>query len=338
MRKSRLRSVASLLVVLLFALHNVVLFGQKSETPKPAFTLSIEEDHEAARTAPGVHRVLVKYTNVSTGDELDHFYKEALEMYNIIVLRDGISVAETTAMRALRNYRKADNDYYPPNQRVLRPGESWTDALDVSDFYDMSAPGTYQVTVTRESLPLNLAYSTLVRSNTIVIVVRPGAGAADMPAVEKPRPRFVLTLSIANPDEFPVAIRVERQNITDTVIRESKCWPFGGTYNVFVSQNGAPLEETVQARGLRKSIAGVDCPGNETLITIDPGEADVDEMPLAAFYNIEEPGAYTVYVTRETYPWNPAKSVSVESNTIYFVVPEPPPVEATPPDAGTGVQ
>jgi hypothetical protein len=305
---------------------------------KPRFALSIEEDKDAARSVPGLHRVIVKYTDVWIGAELDYFYKEALERYNMIVERDGVPVAETNAMRALRNFRKADIDYYPPNQRVLQPGESWTDALDVSDFYDMSSPGTYQVTVTRESLPLNLAYSVLVRSNTIAIVVPPGAGAADTRAVERPRARFSLTLSNGNPDEFPVVIRVERRNVSETVIREAKCWPFAGAYNVFVSRNGAPLELTADGREVQKKIAGVDCPGNETLITIDPGESEEDEMPLSFYYDIEGPGAYTVYVTRETYPWNPAKSVLVESNTIYFLVPEPAPAVDAPPAAGAGLE
>lgn len=248
----------------------------------PKFALSIEEDKAAERITPGLHRVIVKYTNIWIGAELDYFYKEALGMYKMIVLRDGVPVAETDAMRALRRYRKADdNDINPANQRVAAPGGSWTDALDVSDFYDMSTPGTYQVTVTRESDPWNLAYSVPVRSNTISIVVPQESGAANVPAVEKPKPRFALTLSIANPGEFPVAVRVERQNISESVIREAKCWQFAGMYNVFVSRDGAPLEETPQARTLQKRRDALDCPLNETVITINPGGLTRRRCPLA---------------------------------------------------------
>jgi hypothetical protein len=304
---------------------------------KPGFALSIQEDKEAARTAPGLHRVVVKHTNVSTGAEFDFFYKEALGMYSMTVLRDGVPVAETDAMRALKKYRKADNDYHPPNQRVAQPGESWTDALDVSDFYDMTKPGTYQITVTREPLPVDLTYSVPVRSNTITIVVPPVAAAASPPALEKPKPRFALTLSIANPGEFPVGVRVHRQNISEGIIREAKCWQFAGMYNVVVSRNGAPLEETSELRALQKRRDALDCPGNETVITINPGEAEMEDLPLDFFYDTEEPGAYTVYVTRETFPWNPAKSVPVESNTVYFVVPDAAPVvDAPPPASGAG--
>ena len=35
------------------------------------------------------------------------------------------------------------------------------------------------------------------------------------------------------------------------------------------------------------------------------------------------PGTYEITVTRETFPWNPEKSVTVKSNTITIVVPEP---------------
>lgn len=92
-------------------------------------------------------------------------------MYNMIVPHDGRPVPETAAMRDLRDYRKADSDHYFPHPRLLNPGETWTTSLDLSDYSDMSTAGVYQLTVTRESMPLNLAYSTLVRSNTISIVV-----------------------------------------------------------------------------------------------------------------------------------------------------------------------
>jgi len=35
------------------------------------------------------------------------------------------------------------------------------------------------------------------------------------------------------------------------------------------------------------------------------------------------PGTYEITVTRETDPWNLAKSVTVKSNTLTIVVPEP---------------
>jgi hypothetical protein len=36
-----------------------------------------------------------------------------------------------------------------------------------------------------------------------------------------------------------------------------------------------------------------------------------------------KPGTYTISVSKETFPWNPEKSVTVKSNTITIVVPKP---------------
>ena len=118
-------------------------------------------------------------------------------------------------------------------------------------------------------------------------------------------------------------IEVQRDNTSDSVIREARCWPFMGMYNVFVSRNGEPLQATDQMRALQQTRSYVDCPGNETLNEILPGEFDADDLPLSNFFDISKPGSYEVYVTRKTYPWNPAKSVTVESNSISFTVSPP---------------
>jgi hypothetical protein len=53
-------------------------------------------------------------------------------------------------MRDLRAFRRVDGQPTIRNPRFLETGQSWTTPLDVSDYYDMTKPGTYQVTVTRE--------------------------------------------------------------------------------------------------------------------------------------------------------------------------------------------
>jgi hypothetical protein len=333
-----MKRLGSCFLAPLFALQTIIVFAQEPEIPQPRFTLSIEEDKDAAQLNPGLHRLLVKHTNVWIGNEIDMFHEEAKGMYNMIVLHNGVRAAERPALWELRRYRKADTDHVLQNPRMLRPGETWKDTLDVSDYYDMSGPGTYEITVTRESLPLDFSNSTLVRSNTISIVVPQGAVTPNAPATQKPKPKFALTISTSYPDEGPPGvIRVERENISGSVIREAKCWTLMGMYSFFVSRNGAPLVASgEEIRRLQTIRADEDCPGNETLIEIGPGEVDTEEsIPLRNFFDIETPGYYEVYVTRETDPWNPAKSALVESNSIYFLVAEPPPADAAPsPDAG----
>ena len=101
-------------------------------------------------------------------------------------------------------------------------------------------------------------------------------------------------------------------------------------YNFIVLRNGEPLNESEEMRNLQRSRAGVDCPGNESLLEIEPGEAYSDRVAIRNYYDIDEPGSYVVYATRQTYPYNPARSVLVESNSISFIVPEPAPADENP--------
>jgi hypothetical protein len=329
-------------VVILIAAHGGALCAQDSEKPRPGFTLSIEEDKEAAQSTLGLHRLLVKHTNISIMADWRQFHDEAQGMYNMIVLRDGVPAQETTAMRRLRAYRKVDDNPHIKPTTFFKTGESWTDTLDVSDYYDMSKPGNYEITVTRESLPLNPKYSVTVRSNTITVVVPQVSAASAAHPSEKPKPRFDLIVSKVNPDEWPpVIIRVEMQNKSDSVIREAKCWSFMGMYNFSVIRSGEILEANDQMRSLQKSRGAVDCPGNETLIEIPPGGMDAEELPISNFFDLQEPGAYGIYVSRETYPWNPVKSVLVESSPVTFVVsppPAPPQTDDKSPADGGGPQ
>jgi hypothetical protein len=329
-----MRRHASHLLVLLFAMQASVPLAQEINRPEPAFTLSIEEDKDATRINPDLHRVLVKFTRVAIGVEVEEFHEEAKGMYEIIVLRDGFRVRETDAMRDLRAFRRVDGQPTIRNPRFLETGQSWTTPLDVSDYYDMTKPGTYQVTVTRESLPFpgTLARSTTVKSNTVTILVPRRIGAQSSQAAEKPKPRFALDLAAANPDDVPPQwLQVKLENTSNGVIRERTCSSFMGMYDLFVSRNGDLLETNDEMRRLQQSRAAVDCSGNEAVIEIKPGEFYADGIPLSNFYDVEKPGSYVVYVTRETYPYNPAKSVLVESNSISFVVPEPPAGAAMPP-------
>jgi hypothetical protein len=206
---------------------------------------------------------------------------------------------------------------------VLKPTESLTTTLDVSDYYDMTRPGTYQVTVTRQSQPLNPSYSTLVQSNTISIAVPANTTASRASTTPKPAPRFDLNISPEDPDEIPpTMVRVEMENTSNAPIRIAKCWPFMGMFNFVVSRNGQQLEVGDEMKRLQKARAAVTCPGNDTLIEIAPRESYAEDIPIGNFYDISQPGVYEVRVTRETAPWNPSKSTLVESNSLTLNIPE----------------
>jgi hypothetical protein len=294
---------------------------------KPTFTLSIEQDNTEAQIAPSAHSVIVTFTNISTSFIVNQFHPEAKNMYNMVVLRNGVPAPESDAMKALEQYRKVDRNPTIRHPFVLKPGQTLTTSLDVGDYYDMTQPGTYQITITRQSLPLNPAYSTLVSSNTITVAVPRQTAAAQTPqALPKPLPRF--DLNISPEDTYapppPTMIRVEMENTSKSPIWEAHCWQFMGMYNLVVTRDGQPVTETSEMRQLQKSRAAVFCPRNDTLIEIEPGDTYAEDIPIGNFYDVSQPGVYEVYVTRQTYPWNPAKSVLVQSNPISFQVPRPP--------------
>ncbi|HTW45929.1 MAG TPA: hypothetical protein VMD58_10315 [Acidobacteriaceae bacterium] len=292
--------------------------------PEPAFTLNIEADPATARTYPALHRVLVTLTNVSSSILVNQFHTESLNMYNMVVLRNGIPAPETDAMKALAQYRKVDRFPAIRHPFVLYPGQTYTTSLDVSDYYDMSQPGTYQITITRQSLPLNPAYSTLVRSNSITTTVPPQTAASQSAeTMPKPQPRFDLNISPEDPyaPVPPVMVRVEMENTSNSVIRIAKCWTFMGMYDLQVTRDGQPVPPTEEMLQLQKARAAVTCPRNDTLIEIKPGDSYAEDIPIGNFYDVSKPGVYQVYVTRQTYPWDPQKSILVQSNPISFQVP-----------------
>lgn len=321
-----MKTSASYFLLTIIALQAADIYAQQTQKPSPTFTLSIAEDRNASATQPGLDRVLVKLTHIGPGVELEKFHPEALGMYNMIVLRDGRPAKETSALKALRNYRKADPYPTIDNPKALKPGESWITPIDISGYFDMTTPGSYQVTITRESIPMNPAYSTLVSSNTITIVAPSSSGDEPPNLSERPRPRFTLAIEPSDPDNWPgppVVIDVDRENTSGQTIREAKCWTFMGMYNLVVTRDGEPIVENHQMKQLKRNRSAVDCNGNETLIEIAPGESDSEEIPVSNFFDVSIPGSYVVSVTRETDPWNPAKSILVESNTISFIVQPP---------------
>jgi len=97
-----------------------VLFAQAiTKRREPTFSLSIEEDKDASRTNHDLHRVLVKFTNISTGFEVEQYHEESKGMYEMIVLRNGVSAPETDALRDLREYRNVDSNPTIQNPRLL---------------------------------------------------------------------------------------------------------------------------------------------------------------------------------------------------------------------------
>lgn len=184
------------LVVMLLAMQPVVFSAQTIERPKPWFTLHIEEAdphhlHVGYPAPPNFHELRVTFTNIS--DQAHSDYADGIDaeqMLNMIVLRDGAAADETKNMQNVRDAREARRVGHtksggPLNFSIhgpikpLKPGESVTVPLYISAYFDMSKPGTYSITVTRETFPWEPARSVTVWSNTLTIVVSSDKPSSD---------------------------------------------------------------------------------------------------------------------------------------------------------------
>jgi hypothetical protein len=179
------------LVVLVLLSSALALHAQAPEKSAPKFALSIGEEQLSHGYSATDHELLVKYTNVSDVVQKDGCAVTPGE-YKMVVLRDG-SPAEkrktrsentdesqdrgkTNTYRIKVHHTEADSCHGV--DRGLNPGESVRFTLWVSSEYDMTVPGTYEITVTRETDRWNPEKSVTVKSNTLTIVVpEPGADA-----------------------------------------------------------------------------------------------------------------------------------------------------------------
>jgi hypothetical protein len=156
-------------------MQTIILLAQSVERPKPWFTLSItEKDLTTDGSAfPEDHILLVTYTNISdTAEDNSMLDPHTL---NMIVLYDGSPADETKLMRQERKYREAVASGKALGigrvPGTLKPGESVAVPLCISDYFKMSKPGTYTITVNKETYPWDPAKSVMVWSNTLTIVL-----------------------------------------------------------------------------------------------------------------------------------------------------------------------
>jgi len=168
-----------------------------AQTPNgtvPWFSLTIEEKANEAWMGPGSHWLQVKYTNVSAQPQWDSCAWTP-GAYDIAVRRDGAPLER-------RKKAKTESEAQEPNQgnqgsykirvpdlgpecsyldRPIAPGQSIDFSLWPSAAYDMSVPGTYEVTVTRETDPRHPDKSVTVKSNSLTIVVPPPDDSSSPP-------------------------------------------------------------------------------------------------------------------------------------------------------------
>jgi len=155
-------------VVLIFCASRAV----HAQTP---LAIKISPTHDGITVGSGVEKagspilVIVELTNDS-GKDVSVSSHDYAECYTFEVLdAEGYPAPETEWMREWKNpgRRRSGHGVIAP----VKTGVSWKEQLRISDFYDLSRPGTYTIQVERK-LPEELGTGT-VTSNTITITVLP---------------------------------------------------------------------------------------------------------------------------------------------------------------------
>ena len=155
---------------------------------------------------------------------------------------------------------------------------------------------------------------------------------------DKPAPGFTLTIrghALKNGGYGLKGLELITTNISKEAISKGVCRPleFDKGFSVEVLYKGVRLEMDETSPAVRQLRAFQKepwvCQGSVMGHLVLPGKADKPEGsfsdPLIEyhFYDMSKPGNYEIAVTEETLPNNPEKSVTVRSNTVTVVVPEP---------------
>lgn len=306
-----------LLVVLLLA-QMIVGVCAAQEKPAPRFTLEIISDYYVGY--PPISRSLnVKVTNISN---------EILKLecgkvggdYDLSVVYDGLRLQEKDAVQAHRKRGELDHcisSMVPPR---IKPGALIVSIVDVSKFYDLSKPGEYEITLSKETDPGDPDKSVTVRSNTFSIVV----SEAESKAVEADRaekraaPPFVLdaeesTVHVGD----PIIVGVTRKNTTDTTlflwnVRNLISW-----VDFDVRMGSELVPETQNLKDSKSPIAVALALEDGYRTSLEPGETAGSNTHLSDLYDMSKPGVYQVTATLVC---SRCGSNNVKSNTITITV------------------
>lgn len=173
------------LLMLLFATQAATICAQTREKPAPQFTLTIEPYYH--EFGPIFNRVAVKMTNISDGVITEPGCAASRGLYILSILYNGNPLDEKDA--AARHLREAKQVQFCTQElgiNKIKPGESVDHWIGISSIFDVSRPGTYEITVSRETDPKPDASrpgtylerasadpdrSVTVKSNTLTVVV-----------------------------------------------------------------------------------------------------------------------------------------------------------------------
>jgi len=239
-------------------------------------------------------------------------------VYSISVTHNGYPQKERDeALRKRREAQKACRQTALP--AVIDPGQSWTRYIrSFARDYPLDEPGTYKVTVSRESDPEHPGESVTVKSNTITIEVSEEEAKANTPEPELDEP---ITLRAAYPSVHvgdPIVVyltqndltsdTVGRKMVSDRITSDVLDW---ANFDVRLESNQIPETKRLQQHiDSLKSLTPVHQPGM-------PFKFD-GKILLSDCYDMNQPGEYQIAATMKCTQCG--SEPVIQSNTITITV------------------
>lgn len=155
---------------IVFISQIVTAHAQSTGETEPQFTLTISEYH--GEFGPALDRIRVRETNISKSIIYDPGCVEVRGWITVSILYNGSLLEEKDATRR-RHWEKVYSESCTSGGGLngIKPGKFADYLVSLAFKYDLSRPGTYDITATMESDPEHPEKSVKVKSNTLTVVV-----------------------------------------------------------------------------------------------------------------------------------------------------------------------
>jgi hypothetical protein len=147
-----------------------------AQTQKPPISLTIAARETSAKSGQ-LRPLIVKEKNL-TNQAWD--LPESLDVsagFRVEIVRNGNPVPKTKEMLAREAARKVPFGGGSMFSWSIRPDQEVETDFPIAEFYDMTAPGVYRITLTYDTNSYDLTKNIPIRSNTITVTVLPADGS-----------------------------------------------------------------------------------------------------------------------------------------------------------------
>jgi len=306
------------LLVPLFVVQTAALCAQTREDSEPRFTLAISEARGFFESAPGVRALDVNMTNTSN-EEIREACPVVYRMFNLSVTYEGVPMQEKEAVQQHRKRGEFNSCSSEQLLKPLKPGAHRDSLMYLSDFYDMSKPGAYDITVSKETYPDDPQKSVTVTSNTITMVVTEKQAKDAEAILEKKRSAPPLTLDAEKPTVHagaPIIVDITRKNMSDKTIFLHNPYAAIKWYNFDVQIGSEPAPETELLQQSKAPNALIVDTGQ--VASLEPEETTKTNVDLNYYYDMSKPGVY--HVTASLVCKECDSTQIVKSNTVTITV------------------